>query len=365
MEPLYDVTEVRVMAGYKLTVLFADGLQGIVGLIQADLPFKPGVVAFKIRAVQLQQQPLKYLGIEIIEVRWTTPNIEIIYSRDNDNSTGEIKTPVDKPSPYSGSTRAVGGDEGEDLLVTAEEDPSHQSPVTTFKSKGLKWISPPQITKLQKLESNLYLRPYENPDTEKLTTASAGKPFYGQTNSAQANFSTEERRPTTNRFREMIALLDSLQMEKDIKTWEILPPEKHPHFRGEIPVWPFPLRIKDQFDQVSTHRWSYLDATEKVRRTALVAAIDIGAERVIVIEVECRPSENGFKTLLFRSTIDHGNTMISTLLGQCTRQNEIWPRAQPMFPEIKPIVTAATWKHHYFTAGILDRKSFVNALGRL
>lgn len=32
MEPLYDVTEVRVMAGYKLTVLFADGLQGIVDM---------------------------------------------------------------------------------------------------------------------------------------------------------------------------------------------------------------------------------------------------------------------------------------------------------------------------------------------
>lgn len=316
------------------------------GIALADIgtPFWPGILRLYVQGLVLREEPLRVLCLSIGDTSWPCPKVLIRWRSENWGDKGEVQEMTDKPKPYSAPQKPVALSESEEMPSHSEQDPAAGSGPVHFPADGFSWINPPAEERLKKDVSMIYEDQAYSSDDEPLREGSAGNPFSGQTESAQATFSTNPSRDATRRFTEIIRVLNDLSEQGAISDWQVVPPEYNPTFRGDLQVWTMPLAGKYIGKRVPVRVWSNL--TPGVRRAALICSVSVKRKSILLVEIECRPSEAGYRTALLKYEMHPSESGILRLLSKCAEKNGVWPSGAEL-ADLAGAESAITWRHAY------------------
>jgi hypothetical protein len=311
--------------------------------IKTAIPFDWDRLNLTVRCISLHTNPDKYLVTEIVRMEWLGPE-KIWVVRDNDGRTGSNPIAVDLPEPFLNKNRnQISALDEEPISVNSDEDPDQASTAVDFSTAGAIWDNPPKIEKTEKIESYKYEGSPRQGENEALSSSSPGIGTFGGTDSAIAQYQTRERRDLSSRFWETTDLLDRLNDDGQIDGWKFLTPPR-PRLVGNLPTWELPRKILDGTGQLRTPRWALME--DGSRRTALVCEILYSNRSIYWIELEVRPTEGGFRSLLFICDDNKSLDLVKALLHIAVQKKGKWPDGERLASDLgaEKIVT---WKHSY------------------
>ncbi len=236
--------------------------------------------------------------------------------------------------------------------ISAGEDPESSTAPNHLSAPGLLWTQLPDSEKIEKLHSFKYEGDaVANIPTDNNTSISTGKPSGDQTNTSKADMQQEKRRPVSNRFKEAIWKLKKLQEKKIIQSWQVFEPDKKRHYRGDYPVWPFPCLYKNtDTDEKVVINWSYLGRNDMTARCAFITSIQLyNGRTVYFIEIECRITENGFRSCLIHTTDKDSVTIdtIKAILLRIAINKGIFSKVRFFVADNFPELDIIDFKHTY------------------
>lgn len=311
------------------------------GYMRAPLPFETPRLRLEARGVWLDGEPRKFLALQIVSMTWPV-DTEIVYSRQNSGDKGLIRTPIDRPTPYSTKGATPTEDVDGFLDANSHEDPSATSAVTDFSVPSIRWQNPPRLEKEEKLESFIYLGGYTDRDEETLAGVSPGSEWHGDTDSGSANYS-QDRRDPNQRFAEVVEMLDRLQVAGEIEQWKVIPHPRPKLVVGGLPAWHFPTKVPGAN---KTPGFCYLNREDKRLRGALVCEIHYRGSTVYWLEIEVGQHGGGFKSFVFGISSHEPYETIQRALEIAALGRGVWPSLDEMMMTAG-VIWAEFWIHSY------------------
>lgn len=283
------------------------------GMIEAAIPYDWTHMRIKVRGVQLYPELRrsgaldKFLAMVIVGVVWPVPPVgvpkQVHYRLDNFNTErGEGDTPPHLPHP-AGARSLPAATQGGDLEETAD-DPSGIGTEATFVEVLAALVEGgPEVFRMP-LEAgrmpcrSKVIKTSGTADRVSAADQQRGSAGVGALRHVQAEPDAEDEASVVrSRFAALAARLEELRTVSLIESWA--PVDPGPAMRAVregMPVWPFPGVDAETKRKL---RWSNLLPGVYRARTALVVAISVGGRMAYWLEVELRPDEAGYRSVVF------------------------------------------------------------------
>lgn len=318
-----------------------------VGYLSVDIPFQVDSLEMKVSTISLDHRVKKYLVTDILSVSWPHSCRKIWYSRENDGSKGKEVKPSTKDKPYSGPRKkSPARDPVTPDTNCSDEDPSSNTPPTNYNTSVFSWVGESPEEKMQKQESHQYQGGNKIPSGEGPDDTASGNTTTGETEARRGEFTGQPNRATEKRIAQLLALLDSLKAKKEIDNWRPVPCPYSTEFADSIPYWYPPAYVFDELGRKKYPAWRYFDRTEKRLRRFLACEIAVRESKIFWLEIECRPSEGGFSSLLFTISSGLSEHCIQRLIYSATAHEGVWPQDSEL-QTIPGFAAGIRWRHVY------------------
>ena len=312
------------------------------GRLRAQIPFEWDVLDIEVRGFWLSPGSGTWIGLEIVSLAWPPPPWgppgDVWWTPWKDTTQGPIRTPVDKPEPYGGvrETDAEGGH------ITKEVGPSVGSQAVPVEAAGPLWRNSPRLHRKPKVESHVYLGSAKRRRKQETSAASAGNAVPGPTGAVTAQAKAQPRKPGSTRFAEVLHMFERLRREGYIESFEVVAPNvQEAEHRGNVPAWRFP---RPPHAKGRPSLWFRLDPEMETTRAAMVCAVRCEGVVVHWIEIELRPKESGYRSLLFTTNESALGQVVLDLLRIAVREKGVWPGAAELVAEAGAL-SAEVWTH--------------------
>lgn len=254
-------------------------------------------------AAGVRREHRKFLVTEISGGSWPKHYPIIGHSRTNDANDSQNPKPVELDKPYSQPRKPRDGDPT--TTLTQGEDAKAQSSTTTMRGGEWNWLHTPPVTiKLEKLFSNRYLGSAGTPKTDDETRVSTGAHTHEKDAVSKAEAVTLVR-VSNERFERAIEVLEKLKKNGDIsEIAEVAPlePGQMSDRNGRC-CWKFIDRESLINKRPPSIGWRAIyqngrSSLGAVYRSALILRLAINGADHYWIEIECRPKDPGFRSVL-------------------------------------------------------------------
>ena len=348
-------------AARRLTRLMAPGganaaVPAEAGMIEAGIPYDWTRMRITVRGLQLYPDLRargaldKFLVMVIVGVAWPVPPRDVpgqVHFRLDNNNTapGGDGQPPDPPRP-AGPRNVPVATEGGDLGETADEPPRIGAEATfvavpTAMVEGGPEVlrMPPEAGRLPR-RSQVVASP-EDVDRVSSAEQQTGSAGVGALRYVQGDSGEEDGAP---RFAALANRLGELRAERLIESWTPLDPgDAMRAVREGMPVWPFPGLDPERRGRSKALLWSSLFAGVRCARTALVAEISVEGRTAYWLEIELRPGERGYRSVVFTTT-GPASAVIPAVLLAIARAGGKGPSAGDL-TAIADVLTAVRRRH--------------------
>nr|WP_298522542.1 hypothetical protein [uncultured Halomonas sp.] len=320
--------------------------QGKYWKIDVGIPFQPQGFSFEARTIMLQENPRKYLCIEVTRSTWPYPDVVIHYRRDNRNKAdGEI---FEKQAlrPFTTVGRLPSEQSGDEFDITSEEDSASGVELANFDAPGLDWANPPISEKVEGEPSFKYMLDKAiKKDIDGLSKGSAGHPFHGETQSQPTTFDQSHQRMSERLlyFKEMLQFLEKKEM---IYNLSLVAPEKQKLLRDDVVIWPLPGKLETPDGKKhNREKWALID--ENSKRGVLVYSFIYLEQYVYSFELECRSGELGYCVLLLCIDSHKPLMIVENMINLCSLVRGRWRRCKYRLDSVPEITNYDFWTHYY------------------
>ena len=270
----------------------------------ATLPFDPRYpMQLRVKGYALapgRDRPPSMLVTSILGATAPVYVPRLAWSRRNSGEEGDNVITVDEPGPYGGK-QSRGDRQKRPPRVGSTHAPSRNGAVSGFETDSFEWIGGCEERVLPKETSKRYTggAPPRPPDAQQGSDSTA-KPVSGGQAGTSLRMAAKVR-PRVQHFENLIAALDGLVKTADVQAFHIVQPSD-PALRAERGgriVWDLIERNVLNQGQKPKNRWRLIDGRLKPGqqpsgRTVLVIRVTRNARDILLFEIECRASEQGF-----------------------------------------------------------------------
>lgn len=261
----------------------------------------------------------KYLVTEISGGSWPRHYPIIGHSRTNDGMDAQNPEPVELDKPYPRPLKPKDGDST--TTLTQDEDAKVHSSTTTVRGGEWNWLlAPPLTKKLEKLYSKRYLGSAGTPKIDDGTRVSTGAHTHGQGAVSKAEAVTLVR-VSNARFERAVEVLNKLKENGYISAIEEIAPIEAGQMsdRNGHCCWKFIDRESLQNNRPPSIGWRTIYQNGRstrgaVYRSALILRLTINGADHYWIEIECRPTDPGFRSVLLSGAAAGSSTILEATL---------------------------------------------------
>lgn len=249
----------------------------------------------------------KFLVTEISRFAWPEWIPVIGYGRMNSGDTAEEQVHTDLPAPYRKKRTVLRNDEQRPHELESGIDPAEATTPVYFSASEWGWLKEPKIEKMVKKMSQTYRQQERLAETRQAGKISTGIPD-NRKDAVDRGIAEVINREAEKRFDHLLAALEELRKANKIDSATVLAgtaANRHGR-RGNLNVWQFffmpgtPEQAK-----LPARSWRYVHQDQdaagrrhRIFRTALVIAIVVEQQPHYWIEIECRKSEAGYRSIL-------------------------------------------------------------------
>lgn len=262
----------------------------------------------------------KFLVTEIVGSSWPNYVPEIGWEKFNSGEGSANPTKVEGNAPYRNQKQTPNN--GQKIAVISSQDAHVESAVIHMAVSEFGWLNQPRTTKLEKSSSKRYSNQPPKETKDDSDKASTGDHNYAE-GSASKGEAENRVRPPDKRFEDLINSLMALIDDKDqiIQDIKVLQPPYAGKIisRNNLPCWSFTSEECRHGLGRDRKGWRYLDYVaddprKHLYRSALVLIISRNAQTHYWIEIECRPTEAGYcSVLLSNVSSDPYDTILNAL----------------------------------------------------
>ncbi|ASK21211.1 hypothetical protein [Halomonas sp. N3-2A] len=340
--------------------------------IYASIPFLVKNFRFSVRSVQIQSEPKKHLCWEIISATWPYSNLTIHHHRDNSGNTAKDIIESDKSEPWSSANQNNNASKDDEVSISSKEDPAANSGLDEIFSLGVDWKNKPELRKIEKEVSYKYLSGKVTPIEKKdFKHGTSGLTTHGITVTKEVSAEQVAQKNMPYRFIQLRRMLELLHENKIINNLHCYQPQQGGLFRDNILTWPLPKRVIDEH-QKEHKRGKWVTLTGLVRRSILVYHFEYNAEKIFLLEIECRENEGGYCTLLLKIAEDNYQETIKRVINHIAFYRGNLKSAERKIRASRGVLDMKTWVHAYYKKQNsssfikpLNHVSFTNALKTL
>jgi len=317
-----EMTDHGRAVAYAIYAALIGGAPGRKPLV-ANIPFDWRSIELQVEGLDMGMPGFEhFLTLRIVKVRWPDPidgfPPRIDYRLDNYNTVREPHPePPGDPRPPLVSHESLLDEDG-DADVTPDDDPDVGAGLNTLSgAEGPVFEGGPAVERmpLEESKGGGRGRPTRSEPAGVSSTAAGPGADRGV---AGISHSPGGPLPVSS-LSVMFAALNAL-VGCGITRWDAVRAQEDKFaFVENHPVWVLPGFIAG-----AKSRWSYIGLR---RRRCLLARVELGNRVVHLAELERRPgSTEGFSLLLFRSSPDQVQLLMSSLLRHAALKNGVWPR---------------------------------------
>jgi len=296
----------------------------------------------------------KYLVTEISGGSWPTHYPVIGYSRTNSADDAPNPVRVEHEKPYSRAFQSKDGNP--ETTLTQAEDAKANSGMTTLKSGEWNWLlMPPVTTKLEKKHSKKYPGQQQVGKDEDGTRVSTGEHTHEADTIPKAEATTPVR-VSNARFERVVEVLNKLAKDNVISAiTEVAPANpKQISDRSGHRCWKFldPAALKGDDKKRPGWRLIYRASRNLSKadyRSALILQLTIGSSQHYWIEIECRPAEMGFYSVLLSGSSAGTHSTLTTTLDIIAEAKGARLKEHINSAFSHEQIQVATYKHIYNT----------------
>ena len=335
------------------------------GRLRATFPFDWDVLRIEVHGFCPAPETGAWVGLQIVSVAWPPPSLgpprKVWWTPWKDPTPGKTRTPVDEPRPYGGVRETAGEDgevDGAGGRLTKEVDPSVGSQVVPVEAAGPLWRNSPWLRRKPKARSRIYLGQAKRYRRQETSAASAGNAVPGPTGAVTAQAKAKPRKPGSTRFAEILHMFARLHRDMLIEAFGFVQPSpEETEYRGDVAAWKFPCPPRGRG---RPSRWHLLEPEMEVTRAALVCAVRCEGSVVHWIEIELRPKEHGYRSLLFTTDGLPVAEVVRNLLRIAVSGKGVWPNPAELVAEVG-VQNAVGWTHSQ-TDGELNGERALDAM---
>lgn len=315
------------------------------GHIHAKIPLSVDGIQVDVAAVLLDERVNKFLVLDFLAVEWPYSHRKIWHSRQNSGDKGKTVTPIDKPAPFSNMKhRPPRNNDDRPDVNRSDEDPTRSTPPVNYNLPMFRWIGGSPEEKIQKEQSHQYQGDQKNPSEEGPSDTASGNTTGGASTTRRGDFTGQPHRPTEKRIQQLIELLARLKHDKRITDWSVVSPHSQREPNESIEYFYLPVAILDELGHHRSPAWRFFSRTDKRLRRVLICQIQVEESVTYWLEIECRPSENGYLSLLFSLGDTQLEEAIEGLLYLALSHQGIWPDPGDIISLVN-IVAVVKWRH--------------------
>ena len=238
-----------------------------------------------------------FLATEICEISWPPYIPPIGGERFNSNNRGAIHSDLEEDRPYRRGLHPV--PMTPDVLVTAGTDGSEAKQTYVGYTRAISLIGAPAVVELKKDSSKSFSTDQLLGTEASTMLASAGTSTHESGNPSQLQLMALKR-DHVNRFAHLLEALGALKSSGIIEQYFVVSPAdvSRRAQRGTLDCW-------NLLDEIARHRnrwprsgWEMLKRATMhapgVPRAAFATRISYAEKIAYLLELECRPSEDGY-----------------------------------------------------------------------
>jgi len=283
----------------------------------AKIPYRPVNEAFLMRVKCLPlprwtvkspdksiKEIRKYLVTSVVGSSWPSHLPIVGVGRRNSGTKGVNQIPVDGPAPYMIRPGDEENGSNPETTVDASLDASQDTDIKHLAGDDWNWINEPVVVKLTKESSKMYEGDRPVRQSKPGDRTSTGEHTHQQDGLVKGQAAALVRAPE-KRFEHIIKALEQLREKKHIEDIHIVPAKNSWQHttRGGRNCWSFIDEETAKRGKRPRRSWrlvEYASETTKqsIPRCALVLEIAIGGKSHYWIEIECRKTDQGFRSAL-------------------------------------------------------------------
>jgi hypothetical protein len=291
------------------------GVRGAIGrswYANASLPFDLSTrdVALTVRGFPLRRWPgsttNRFLITSILSAPCIRSDVQIAHELFNSGaSSPNGSQPVDKPYAPPHLPSVVGS---LDAIAIHQPDANINAPENVFEYAALVLTDLPPIAKQVKESSKSYLQPTISVNAGPSATVSAGNSGNVADAAARANVIAESCY-ISDQFSLLLTAMETLLQEKVIDSFEVIGPPIESSLkadRNSKSCWCLlSARHKDSIKKrpLPKRVWEVIPVEGSIRtRCAFTISIKMLGQEIVLLEIEERPTDGGFRYVVFQST---------------------------------------------------------------
>ncbi|MBB3224480.1 hypothetical protein [Pseudoduganella umbonata] len=266
----------------------------------------------RIKAAGYLDKGTKLLVTSITKSNWPSHYPTIVLGRTNNNRDGDTVEFTDEPKPFAQETTDQVG--LEDTVISAALDAQEQSHTNHFQGIDWQWENAPTTLEMKKEYSKRYGGKRVTVDNESNMT-STGHPTYEQGNYPKSDINQEIRLPNLH-FSHVYDVF--LQLSKDglLSDCSAFGPRlsRLRQWRNDLSVWSFVEPPETIYRARTRPSWRILEKgkhrVSNTYRSALIVNFSYCGIMFYWIEIEHRPTETGFKSVVMWNIIEDAYTCL-------------------------------------------------------
>lgn len=292
-------------------------------------PFKMTFQGYELRALNpwRAQGPKRFMVTAITASSWSLPDQLILVESHISNAEGEEKLPMGERA-YRSGRHPVEGDP--DAAATSIEDPDAKEPLNIFLSGAFQFLNEPKVDDQKKAFSQQFAKTTQQIPGSASSLVSGGS----STHATVAPSPAEARiliRQSALQFEFLISALKTLQATGSIDFFEPIEACQADLsvVRNGLPCWSLLGKRDRQLSRVPRTGWEVVkeeappnSAVRSERKTmqrharcVLILRIQIDDRRLVLFEIEPRPTGPSFVMFAFREDYPIDLTSIERVLG--------------------------------------------------